>query len=79
MAQVRSLEEMEKIVNRNRSLYWDGWVVVNSYPSDKGRTSKFGAYVRGVWHLQKRFVPNKNGWDIPDRFVGTHGSKTLDR
>lgn len=72
MAQIKSLSEMEKIVKRNRSLRWDGWTVVNSYPSDKGRTSKFGAYVNGVWHLQKRFVPNKNGWDIPDRFVGAN-------
>lgn len=79
MAQIKSLKEMEKIVSRNRSLRWDGWTVVNSYPSDKGRTSKFGAYVNGVWHLQRRFVPTMNGWDIPDRFVGNNGSKTMER
>jgi hypothetical protein len=68
--QIKSLEKMEQIVAKNRSLFWDGWTVVNSYPSDKGRTSKFGAYVRGKWHLQNRFVPTTNGWDIPDKFVG---------
>jgi hypothetical protein len=68
--QIKSLEQMESIVNKNNSLHWDGWTVVNSQLSDKGRTSKFGAYVKGKWHLQTRFTPSKNGWDIPDKFVG---------
>jgi hypothetical protein len=68
--QIKSLEQMESIVNKNNSLHWDGWTVVNSHLSDKGRTSKFGAYVNGKWHLQTRFTPSKNGWDIPDKFVG---------
>lgn len=68
--QIKSLEQMESVVNKNNSLHWDGWTVVNSYLSDKGRTSKFGAYVNGKWHLQTRFTPSKNGWDIPDKFVG---------
>ncbi len=68
--QIKSLEKMEAIVKNNKSLFWDGWTVVSSYPSDKGRTSKFGAYVNGKWHLQKRFTPSKNGWDIPDKIVG---------
>jgi hypothetical protein len=25
--------------------------------------------VDGKWHLQRRFVPSKSGWDIPDKFV----------
>lgn len=66
---VRSLEDMEAIVKKNRSLHWDGWTVVHSFPSDKGRTSKFGAYRKGRWFIQKRFVPGKNGWNIPDNFV----------
>ena len=48
---------------------WDGWTVVNSYPSKKGSTSQYGAYVKGEWHLQRRFEPTKNGWDIPERFI----------
>jgi hypothetical protein len=68
--QIKSLEQMEQIVSKNRSLFWDGWTVVNSYPSEKGRTSKLGAYVKGRWHLQNRFTPTENGWDIPDKFVG---------
>jgi len=67
---IKSLEKMEEIVSKNKFLHWDGWTVVNSFPSDKGRTSKFGAYVKGKWHLQARFTPTTDGWDIPDKFVG---------
>jgi hypothetical protein len=67
--QIKSLEQMETIVTKNKSLAWDGWTVVNSYPSEKGRTDQNGAFVNGKWHLQRRFAPSKNGWDIPDKFV----------
>lgn len=67
--QIKSLEQMEKIVSSNKSLLWDGWTVVNFYPSEKGRTSQHGAFIDNKWHLQRRFVPSKSGWDIPDKFV----------
>lgn len=67
---INKLDQMEKIVSSNKSLRWDGWTVVMSYPSDKGRTSKFGAYINRQWHITKRFVPNEKGWDIPEKFVG---------
>ncbi len=60
---------MEKIVSSNKNLYWDGWTVVNRFQSDKGRTSKNGVLVNSKWHLQQRFVPDRNGWDIPQKFV----------
>ena len=68
--QIKSLEKMESIVAKNKSLSWDGWTVISSYQSDKGRTSKFGAFVNGKWHIQTRFTPSTNGWDIPDKLVG---------
>ena len=68
--QIKTLEQMEKIVSNNKALFWDGWTVINSYPSESARTSKFGAFVQGKWHLQKRFTPSTDGWDIPDKFVG---------
>jgi hypothetical protein len=67
--QIKSLEKMETIVKNNKFLIWDGWTVVNSYPSEKGRTSPQGAFVNNKWHLQRRFTPSQNGWDIPDKFV----------
>ena len=67
---IKELERMEEIVATNKTLTWDGWTVVNSYASEKGRTSKNGALVGSKWHLQQRFVPGTNGWDIPQKFAG---------
>jgi hypothetical protein len=66
---VKDLEQMEKIVAKNKTMSWDGWTVVNSLPSEKGRTSNSGAYINGKWHIQNRFVPSTAGWEIPDKFV----------
>jgi len=66
---ITSLEKMEKLVEKAKYLHWDGWTVVSSYPSKKGSTSKYGAYRNNEWHIQRRFVPNENGWDIPERFL----------
>ena len=67
--QVTSLEKMEAIVKKNRFLSWDGWTVVNSFPSEKARTAVNGAYVNGTWHLQNRYEPTETGWNIPDKLV----------
>lgn len=70
--QITSLDKMEEIVSKNRDLYWDGWTVVNRYRSKNASTSKDGVYVNQTWLIDKRFEPNRNGWDIPERFVLGH-------
>ena len=67
---IKELSHMEKIVASNKSLTWDGWTVVNRYPSEKGRTSKNGVLVDSKWHLESRYSPERSGWNIPSRFVG---------
>lgn len=67
--QVTSLEQMEKIVSRNRYLRWDGWTVVNSYPSLNGWSKTNGAFSNGKWYQENRYEPNENGWDIPNKLV----------
>ncbi|MEY3378242.1 MAG: hypothetical protein RLZZ328_1402 [Bacteroidota bacterium] len=67
--QIDNLEKMDQIVSNNKSLSWDGWTVVHRYASEKGRTSKYGEYFNGKWQMVRRFVPNRNGWEIPDKFV----------
>lgn len=67
---VSSLEQMETIVEKNKNLRWRGWDVVFSYPSEKARTSKFGARVNGVWHMQRIFKLTSEGWHIPKNYVG---------
>lgn len=66
---IKSLEKMERLVEKAKYLHWDGWTVISSYPSKKGSTSKYGAYRDGAWHIQRRFEPNENGWEIPERFL----------
>jgi hypothetical protein len=66
---VSSLEKMEKIVEGAKYLHWDGWTVISSYPSKKASTSKYGAFLKGEWHLQRRFEVTEQGWDIPERFL----------
>lgn len=65
---ITNLNAMEKIVAGNHNLYWDGWTVVETKQSDLAKTSVNGIYRNGKWFLTKSFVPNRNGWDIPNRY-----------
>ena len=76
---IKTLEHMENIVLQNKELSWDGWSVVHMYPSSKSRTSKYGIYHNGDWFMTKRFAPNRNGWDIPERFVNKNAQATMER
>jgi hypothetical protein len=76
---IKTLEQMETIVSNNKDLYWDGWSVINRYKSDKAQTSKYGVYFKGNWYMSKRFDPNSNGWDIPERFVLGHAQTKVER
>jgi hypothetical protein len=66
---ISSLEKMEDIVSKNKSLKWDGWDVIHFYPSDRGRTSKWGMRIGRKWFLYKRFSVTENGWEIPNKFM----------
>jgi hypothetical protein len=70
MKTVKSLEQMESIVLSNKSLSWDGWTVLHSQKSDRGATSVNGQLKNGKWHIVNRYEPSKDGWLIPDKFVG---------
>jgi hypothetical protein len=69
MAQIISLQEMEKIVSRNRSLSWDGWTVLHTYPNTVGWRDKSGVLIKGKWFTQKRYEPDSNGWSLPNKLV----------
>lgn len=66
---IKSLDQMEEIVESNKTLSWDGWTVIENRVNENGVMSKDGAFVDGKWIVQKRFVPNENGWDIPKKFM----------
>jgi hypothetical protein len=67
---IKSLEQMEEIVKNNDNLSWDGWTVLENKTSDNGMMSKDGAFVNGMWIVQKRYEANASGWEIPNKLVG---------
>lgn len=66
---INSLEKMEDIVANNKSLSWDGWDVVHSYPNPTGWTKLDGAFINGKWYIQKKFALSTEGWEIPNKLV----------
>ena len=67
---IKDLNQMEKIVNNNKKvLSWDGWSVVEIYPSEKGRSAVNGAYKNNKWFIKKVFNPSQVGWEIPNKYV----------
>ncbi len=66
---INSLSVMESIVTNNKQLSWDGWTVVETFPSEKAYFSKFGVYKNGKWQMKKEFNPSNQGWEIPDKYV----------
>lgn len=69
MAQVSSLEHMEKIVSRNKALSWDGWTVLHTYPNPAAWRDVSGVYIKGRWFVQKRYELTGTGWSIPNKLV----------
>ena len=67
--QIEALDQMEQIVTGNKTLFWDGWTVVERLASEKGRTSSQGVFANGKWYLEKRHEPTRTGWEIPNKFV----------
>ena len=65
---IKSLAQMEKIVSKNKELYWVGWDVVERKRSDIARTSTSGVRIKDSWYLQKTFNLDRNGWDIPNKY-----------
>ena len=59
---------METIVSSNSKLSWDGWDVIELTPSDSAVFQKNGVYKNNKWNIQKRYVANRNGWTMPDKY-----------
>lgn len=66
---IKSLEDMEVIVENNDNLSWDGWSVIEKKSNENGMMSKDGAFVDGKWIVQKRYEATAKGWEIPSKFV----------
>lgn len=66
---VTSLESMEQIVSKNRSLSWDGWNVVELIKNPGAMFKPNGARIGGVWFIKNTFIVDRDGWSIPSRYV----------
>lgn len=66
---IKSLEEMEAVVQNSDNLSWDGWTVIENKTNENGMMSKDGALVDGKWIVQKRYEVTANGWEIPNKFM----------
>lgn len=71
---INSLETMEKIVENNDSLSWDGWTVVHATPSPTAWGKPEAAFINGVWNLVKRYELTEKGWNISNKLVGTYAA-----
>jgi len=69
MKTIKSLDQIEKIVLSNKSLFWDGWDIIEIIKSDTAWSSKFGFFKNNSWHIKKVFSPSREGWKIPDKYV----------
>jgi len=66
---IKSLEEMESIVDNNEFLSWDGWTVLEAKKSPTAWMQPNAQLVKHEWHTVNRFDANENGWDIPAKLV----------
>lgn len=69
MKQVISLEKMEDIVSRNKSLSWEGWNVVELIKNPAGPFKSNGARIKGVWYVKSIFTVERDGWRIPSKYT----------
>jgi hypothetical protein len=67
---IKSLNIMEKIVSKNKNLVWDGWDILDLKETDMAKTSTKGIRIKEKWYIHKRYSPNRNGWEIPNRYRG---------
>lgn len=65
---IKSLNIMEKIVKKHSNLLWSGWDVIDLKESHLAKTSPVGIRINNKWYLHKKYVPDRNGWNIPNKY-----------
>lgn len=71
---IKSVKQAEKFVTQQKRLgndvRWDNYDIVFWRESEKGVTSKDGAFRNGKWGFENRFAVNESGeWNIDGRNV----------
>lgn len=75
---IKSVKQAEKFINQQQKLgndvRWDNYDIVFFRKSEKGVTSKDGAFRHGEWGFENRFAVNESGeWNIDGRNVRRGG------
>ena len=65
---VKNLNTMEKIVNKNKNLIWNGWDVIDLKESNVAKSSLLGIRIKDKWYLHRTYKLDRNGWDIPNKY-----------
>lgn len=66
---IKSLEEMETIVENNSVLSWDGWTVLELKKSAVAWMKPNAKFIKHEWHIANRFDITENGWNVPAKLV----------
>jgi hypothetical protein len=66
---MNDLFKMEKIVNSNSSLSWDGWDIVHLKEDFNGFYEKNGIFKDGKWFIKNVYKLENDGWNIPKSFI----------
>jgi hypothetical protein len=66
---VTSLEKMEDIVSKNKSLSWDGWNVVELIKNPSAVYKQNGVMINKVWYIKNTFAVDHDGWKVPNKYT----------
>jgi hypothetical protein len=66
---VKSLEKMEDIVSKNKSLSWDGWNVVELIKNPSAVYKNNGVMINKVWYIKNIFTVDHDGWKVPNKYT----------
>lgn len=66
---VKTLEEMNEIVSKSKTLEWDGWDVISLTKDEYGEFVQEGVRRNGEWYILRRFPLTDEGWNIPGRLL----------
>jgi len=66
---IKTLDEMDKIVQNNPELHWEGWTVVRLQRDDYAEYLSVGTKRDGQWYKRTEYLPDSEGWEIPPVIV----------
>jgi hypothetical protein len=68
---IDDLARMEEIVDKNKTLTWDGWDVVQLIQDDYAEYLQVGVFDQKTlqWYRKTVFPCTEEGWEIPESVI----------